>query len=378
MKVMRLSIAMAYQSQMILEHCQDVLFGIPRPHGMMVDPGVLDPDYVNVIVYGHEPFMGFAMIMLAKRPEWQESARSAGARGLRIIASIETGQEVIQSLFMDDVLGGFTGNWISQEPMMATGSIDLMACDMNCSLPLDPEYARRYGFKLVPVSELLAFEGIEERLNYVPEQVEHQAAKLLEMAISNFPSWRARQKNVWDLPVGEATVGFSTESILDLLGGSLDPLLDALKSGQIRGMVGLVSCTTLRDSGQDVHSVALVREIIKRYVLILSMGCGNAAMQLPGLCRKESAALAGSGLWEVCSSLGIPPMLSYGTCTDVGKLSELLMSVSETLGVPVKDLQVAAAVPEYMEQKATIDAIFAIAFGLYTYVNPVPTVTRRS
>ncbi len=28
-----------------------------------------------------------------------------------------------------------------------------------------------------------------------------------------------------------------------------------------------------------------------------------------------------------------------------------------------------------MEQKATIDAIFALAFGLYTYVNPVPTVT---
>ena len=31
--------------------------------------------------------------------------------------------------------------------------------------------------------------------------------------------------------------------------------------------------------------------------------------------------------------------------------------------------------PEYMEQKATIDAIFALALGLYTYVNPVPPVT---
>ena len=31
--------------------------------------------------------------------------------------------------------------------------------------------------------------------------------------------------------------------------------------------------------------------------------------------------------------------------------------------------------PEYMEQKATIDAVFALALGLYTYVNPVPTVT---
>jgi carbon-monoxide dehydrogenase catalytic subunit len=39
------------------------------------------------------------------------------------------------------------------------------------------------------------------------------------------------------------------------------------------------------------------------------------------------------------------------------------------------DLPVAAVAPEYMEQKATIDAIFALALGLYTYVNPVPTVT---
>ena len=28
-----------------------------------------------------------------------------------------------------------------------------------------------------------------------------------------------------------------------------------------------------------------------------------------------------------------------------------------------------------MEQKATIDAVSALAFGLYTHVNPVPSVT---
>jgi carbon-monoxide dehydrogenase catalytic subunit len=43
--------------------------------------------------------------------------------------------------------------------------------------------------------------------------------------------------------------------------------------------------------------------------------------------------------------------------------------------VPLPDLPVVAAAPEYMEQKATIDAVFALALGLYTYVNPVPTVT---
>jgi carbon-monoxide dehydrogenase catalytic subunit len=141
-------------------------------------------------------------------------------------------------------------------------------------------------------------------------------------------------------------------------------------------VAGLVSCTTLRGSGHDVHSVAVAEELIKRDVLVLSMGCGNAAMQLAGLCLPEAADKAGAGLSGLCRKLGIPPVLSYGTCTDTGRLADLLATVSTALGgVPIPDLPVVAAAPEYMEQKATIDAIFALALGLYTYVNPVPFVT---
>jgi len=71
----------------------------------------------------------------------------------------------------------------------------------------------------------------------------------------------------------------------------------------------------------------------------------------------------------------VPPVLSFGTCTDTGRLSDLLFLISNATGVAIPDLPVVAVAPEYMEQKATIDAVFALALGLYTYVNPVPTVT---
>ena len=64
-------------------------------------------------------------------------------------------------------------------------------------------------------------------------------------------------------------------------------------SGVIRGIAGLVSCTTLRDSGQDVHSVRIAKELIKRDVLVLSMGCGNGAMQVAGLSDLEAKEFAG-------------------------------------------------------------------------------------
>ncbi|MGQ4874650.1 MAG: anaerobic carbon-monoxide dehydrogenase catalytic subunit [Promethearchaeia archaeon] len=375
-KAMRLGIAMAYQSQIVNEFVQDILFNIPKPHKMRVDLGVLDPDYVNVIPNGHEPFMGFAMVILARKPEWQEKAKAVGAKGLRIIANIETGQEMIQRWEMDDVFYGFTGNWIAQEAILASGCIDAFVCDMNCSMPIDPIYADKYKFKLIPVSEVIVFEGVDERIDYIPEKVEEQAAEILQMAINNFEERRATIEPVEGLRLGEAVVGFSTESILEALGGSLEPLLNAIKDGTIRGVVGLISCTSLRDYGQDVHTINISKELIKRDVLVLSMGCGNAALQVGGLCSPEAKDLAGPGLKGLCEKLGIPPVLSYGTCTDTGRIADLIGAISEALGgVPIPDLPVAAAAPEYMEQKATIDAIFALAFGLYTYVNPVPTIT---
>lgn len=374
LKAMRLGVATAYQSQIINEYCQDILFGIPHPHKMRVDLGVLDHKYVNVLPNGHEPFLGFAMVQLARTPEWQQKAKAAGAKGLRVIANIETGQEMIQRWEMDNIFYGFTGNWVAQEAVLASGCVDLFAADMNCSMPVDPLYAEKYRFALIPVSELVAFDGVTNRINYTPEQAEKQAVQLLQIAINNFAARKAVEP-VTGLPVKEAVVGFSTESILDILGGSLTPLLDVIKDGTLRGVAGLVSCSTLRDSGQDVHTVRVAKELINRDILVLSLGCGNGAMQVAGLCSVKELQHAGLGLKMLCETLNIPPVLSFGTCTDTGRLADLLGTLSEALNAPLPSLPVAAVAPEYMEQKATIDAVFALALGLYTYVNPVPTVT---
>ncbi|MCP1662564.1 MAG: anaerobic carbon-monoxide dehydrogenase catalytic subunit [Methanocalculus sp. MSAO_Arc1] len=374
-KAMRLGVAMAYQSQIVLESIQDILFGIPRPHEVNVDLGVLDPDYVNILPNGHEPFLGFALVMAARREELQKAARDVGAQGLRIIANIETGQEMIQRWKMDDVFTGFTGNWIMQEAVLATGAVDVFVADMNCSLPMDPLYAEKYQFRLVPVSQLVAFEGESDREEYDPVEADAQAEKLIRMGIENFKKRRKAVTPITGLPVRTAVAGFSAESIQAALGGTLDPLLDVIRDGTIRGICGLVSCTTLRDHGQDVHTVAIAEELIRRDILVLSMGCGSAALQVAGLASPEAWNRAGPGLGKLCTTLSIPPVLSFGTCTDTGRCADLIRSVADALGVAVTQLPVAAAAPEYMEQKATIDAIFALAFGLYTYVNPVPTVT---
>jgi carbon-monoxide dehydrogenase catalytic subunit len=374
-KALRLSLACIYGAQVPLELGQDILFGTAKPHPFEVDLGVLDPDYVNILASGHEPFVGVALIDAAHTPQAQQKARAAGAKGLRIIGSIETGQELIQRLPQDEVFAGYVGNWLNQEMVLATGAVDVMATDMNCTVPTLGFYAERFGSRLVPVSELVRIEKCDQPIDYRPEKVAEQAQELIRRGVENFARRKANGKGRRTSQKRTAVVGFSAESILAALGGSLDPLLDVIKNGTVKGVVALVSCTTLGNGPQDSMTIGVATELVKRDLLVLGMGCGVAGLQLGGLCSPEARNLAGPGLKAVCGQLGVPPVLSFGTCTDTGRVSLLVTAVANALGVDPSQLPVAVTAPEYMEQKATIDAIFALAFGLYTHVSPVPPVT---
>jgi len=375
LKALRLGLATAYGVQVPLELGQDALFGTPTPHAIKTDLGILDPDYVNIVVNGHEPFVGAALIKAASEERAQEAARAAGAKGLRIVGSIETGQELVQRFEVDDVFQGITGNWLCEEAAMSTGAVDVWAADMNCTVPTLAETAKAHGALLIPVSGLIGVPGAEPHMDYDAATAAELATQLIEKAIGNYPSRKANGNGAPKLRVGDAIAGFSTESCLAALGGSLDPLLDVISNGTLKGVAGLVSCTTLRDSGQDVNTIAVARELIKNDVLVLAMGCGNAALQVAGLEALEAKDEAGDGLKAVCELLGIPPVLSFGTCTDTGRIFLLVGAIADALGVDVPDLPVVATAPEYMEQKATIDAMAALGFGLYTHVSPVPFVT---
>ncbi|MFY9432522.1 MAG: hypothetical protein WAP24_05505, partial [Thermacetogeniaceae bacterium] len=173
----------------------------------------------------------------------------------------------------------------------------------------------------------------------------------------------------------KAIAGFSTEALLQALGDKLDPLVDVIASGKIKGVVALVNCSTLRNGPHDWNTVNLVKELIKRDILVVSGGCGNHGLEVAGLCNLNAIDMAGQGLAEVCNMLKIPPVLSFGTCTDTGRISMLVTALADHLDVDIPDLPIAVTAPEWMEQKATIDGVFAVAYGAYTHLSPTPFVT---
>lgn len=375
LKALRLGLATIYNSQIGLEMVQDIIFGTPTPHEVNTDLGIFDPDYINIVFNGHQPWIGALTIEKLHDPKYQEKGKAAGAKGIRVVGSIETGQELLQRYPVDDIFVGLMGNWLTIEPMLATGAVDVLAMEENCSPPAIDSYAEKYQVALVAISTIIGVPQIQEKIPYYPPQADEMSERLIDLGIENFKKRYGRVKPYVPKRIQKAIAGFSTEAVLTALGNKLDPLVDVITGGKIKGVVALVNCSSLRNGPQDWNTVNLTKELIKRDILIVSAGCGNHGLEVAGLCSLEAIDMAGEGLKAVCNLLKIPPVLSFGTCTDTGRISMLVTALADHLDVDVPQLPIAVTAPEWMEQKATIDGVFAVAFGAYTHLSPTPFVT---
>lgn len=375
-KALRLGLSTIYTAQIGLEMVQDIIFGTPTPHEVNTDLGIMDPDYVNIVFNGHQPWVGAMTIEKLRKGEYKEEAIKAGAKGIRVVGSIETGQELLQRFEVDDIFVGLMGNWLSIEPLLATGTVDAIAMDENCSPPAIDQYAEKYQLALVSVSTIIGVPGTVHKMPYYPEKVGEMADNLIKIAIENFKKRHGKIEPMVPKHVTKAIAGFSTEAVLGALGNDLKPLVDVIAAGKLKGIVALANCSTLRNGPQDWNTVNIAKELNKRDILVVAGGCGNHGLEVAGLCNLEAIEkYAGEGLKEVCNLLKIPPVLSFGTCTDTGRISMLVTALADYMDLDIPDLPIAVTAPEWMEQKATIDGIFAVAYGAYTHLSPTPFVT---
>jgi carbon-monoxide dehydrogenase catalytic subunit len=167
--------------------------------------------------------------------------------------------------------------------------------------------------------------------------------------------------------------GFSVEAIVSALGGSLNPLIDAIKSGSIRGIGAVVGCNNPKIT-HDFGHISMVRELIKNDVLVLTTGCNAQACAKAGLLQPEAAEKAGDGLKAVCQALGVPPVLHMGSCVDISRILVAAAALANALGVDISDLPAAGAAPEWMSEKAVSIGAYVVSSGVFTVLGTVPPV----
>ncbi|WP_369424961.1 anaerobic carbon-monoxide dehydrogenase catalytic subunit [Methanothrix sp.] len=363
---LRTSIADGWGASMIATEVQDILFGTPSPRRAEANLGVLREDEVNIIVHGHEPILSEMIVEAASDPEMIRLAEKLGAKGINVAGICCTGNEVLMRHGIP-----VAGNFLQQELAVITGAVEAMVVDVQCVMPSLGSLAACYHTKFISTSPKAEFPGAL-RMEFSEERAAEMAREIVRTAVENYRN-RDRSRAIIPREKSECMVGFSVEAILNALGGSTQPLIDAVVNGSIKGIAAVVGCNNPKVQHDSGH-INLVRELIRNNVLVVTTGCNAIACAKAGLLRPEAAAEAGDGLRGVCESLGVPPVLHMGSCVDISRILVVAAAIANRLGVDISDLPVAGAAPEWMSEKAVSIGAYVVASGVYTVLGTVPPV----
>ena len=362
----RAALGDGWGGSLIATEIQDILFGTPRVRPADANLGVLDHDRVNLIVHGHEPVLSEKVVEIAQRPDFQERARQQGARGINVVGLCCTGNEVLMRHGIP-----IAGNELQQELAIITGAVELICVDVQCIFPAMPELCQCFHTHFVATSALAAFPGAIH-IQFDEAQANKCAEKIVTMAIDNFANRSPEKVNIPAI-TEKAMVGFSVEAILAALGGTPDPLLEAIKSGAIKGVVGIVGCNNPKVT-QDLFHVEMAKALIQRDILVIGTGCWAIAAAKAGLMQAETAELAGPGLKAVCQALKIPPCLHMGSCVDCSRMLVLAGALADALGVDIDDLPLVGSAPEWLTEKAVSIGTYFVASGVSVHLWPMPPI----
>jgi anaerobic carbon-monoxide dehydrogenase catalytic subunit len=361
---LRNALSDGWGGSMIATEVSDILFGVPTPRTTLVNAGVLKKDEVNIIVHGHNPVVSEMISKACLSPKLQDLARQKGARGINLAGVCCTGNELLMRRGI-----AMAGNHLMTELILSTGAVDMMIVDYQCIMPSLGKVAASYHTQIISTSDKAKFPGMAHH-EFHPHNAEAKAVDIVTMAIENYPN---RKQVLIPVQPQEAMGGFSVEAIVGALGGTPEPLIDVIKAGKIRGAVGMVGCNNPKIK-HDYGHVTLTRRLIENDILVLDTGCVSVATAKAGFKVPAAAEMAGPGLKEICTSLGIPPVLHLGSCVDNIRILDLVSALANALGVDISDLPVAGSAPEWYSEKAVTIGVYCVASGITTHLGPMPPI----
>ena len=114
----------------------DVLLGEPELRMAPVGLRVIDPDYINIMITGHQHTIFVDLQERLTSKEAVAKAQAAGAKGFKLVGCTCVGQDLqLRGAHYTEVFDGHAGNNYTSEAVLATGGIDAVLSEFNCTLP---------------------------------------------------------------------------------------------------------------------------------------------------------------------------------------------------------------------------------------------------
>ncbi|RME88377.1 MAG: anaerobic carbon-monoxide dehydrogenase catalytic subunit [Anaerolineae bacterium] len=362
----RTGLSDGWGGSMLATELSDTLFGTPTPKMSHMNLGSLKADHVNIILHGHNPMLSDVIVAASQDPDLIALAKEKGAKGINLAGVCCTGNEVLMRHGIP-----MAGNHLMQELAIMTGAVEAMIVDYQCIMPAVTEVAKCFHTKVISTFDKAKFPGAEH-ISFDPARALEIGKQIVRTAIENYPNRIQERVFIPDEPVKMMT-GFSIEAILEALGGTPQPLIDAIVKGQIRGAVGVVGCNNPKIK-QDLGHTELTKRLIENDILVVVTGCATVADGKAGLMTPEAADLAGPGLSAVCKALGIPPVLHLGSCVDNTRILVLAAALANALNVDISALPLAGAAPEWYSEKAATIGVYAVGSGIFTVLGIAPPI----
>jgi anaerobic carbon-monoxide dehydrogenase catalytic subunit len=363
---LRTSLADGWGGSLVATELSDVMFGTPEPVVSTVNLGVLDETKVNIALHGHNPLLSDVIVQAAQDEELVALAKAHGAEGINLVGLCCTGNELQMRRGVP-----MAGNHLMQELIIMTGALDAMVVDYQCIMPSVTDVARCFHTEVISTADKAKFPGATH-ISFDPHRGLEIGREIVRRGIMAYENRNPDRVRLAGEPV-EMMAGFSVEAILGALGGTPQPLVDAIVAGKIRGAVGVVGCNNPKVK-QDYGHVTLTRRLIENDILVLVTGCAAIANGKAGQMMPDAAEVAGAGLREICQALGIPPVLHMGSCVDNTRIIVLAAALANHLGVDVSALPLAGAAPEWYSEKAISIGAYVVASGISTVLGVQPPI----
>lgn len=335
----------------------DCLFGVGDRVTSKTNTGALEKGYVNIAVHGHLPLLVSQIIKAGQSKELINLAKEKGAKGIKFYGICCSG---LSMLYRDYGVVPLS-NAVSAELVIATGALDLWVADVQDVFPSIMEVAKCFKTTVITTSESARLPG-SERFEYDHHhsniaQTKNLAEKIIKRAIESFEIRKNMPVFIPPYEI-EAEVGFSVEYIHKRFGG-FKALADALKSGQILGIVNLVGCNNPKVLYEKCI-IDVAETLLKNNVLLLSNGCASFPLMKTGLCSVKANQKVGNALREFLQP-DLPPVWHVGECIDNTRSSGIFASIAKELNLNLPQLPFAFSSPEWSNEKS-IDA--ALGFRL--------------
>ena len=369
-----------YNGMQISTDLSDILFGTPRLVRTYANLGALKEDAVNIAIHGHNPVLSEVIVDVARKMD--EEARQAGASGINIVGICCTGTEALMRKGVS-----LASNFASQELALATGAVDLLVADYQCIMPSLSEICSCMHTEMVTTMSNVRI-PYDTHVQFREEDAEESARSIIRMAIKSFQRREPAKVKIPNVSY-DVVAGFSTEQIEELCAPFVpeDPLIhivEAIRSGQIRGIALLAGCNNQK-AVQDRNHLTIAKEMIKHDVLVLTTGCSAGACAKNDLLSAEATErFAGPGLKTFIRSLEerngvkLPPIWHMGSCVDNSRAANLAKEIAVRLGTDVSEIPFIVSAPEANHEKAVSIGTWCVALGMPVHVGTISYVHGSS